>query len=132
MIGVRALILCEAVRVETDGTLTIIGMYNERLVAPPGEGPLEIPGLTVLAVLTGLTGATSIEVRHRIRHVEDRSPIVAIPFLREAHDPHHDEHNMVFAHGPMVVAAGGHELTLELGTVTKRYRFNIVRRVAPI
>jgi hypothetical protein len=129
----KAVLLCEDVRIEVDGTLTLIGVYNERLIAPPGNGPIEIPRLAVLAVIRQLTGIQRIGVRHRIRQVDD-TRLAEHPLAYEPHDPAADEHNFVFAHAPMRFAEpGAHELVLDLETeqlaVTHRYRFILQRRV---
>lgn len=124
----RAVLLCDDVRVEVDGTLTILGMYNERLIAPASSGPVELARLVVLVVIAGLTGAHEIAVRYRITPA-GAVPPPQLPYLRERHDPAADEHNVIFALGPLGFGGpGAYDLVVELeGATTRRYRFSVTR-----
>ncbi|MEO8700565.1 MAG: hypothetical protein ABI867_11005 [Kofleriaceae bacterium] len=126
----RALLMCEDVRLEVDGTLTLIGVYNDRLRGrtPPGS-PMIVQHLAFLVVVGGLTGIDRIGFRERIRYVEDDRPAEQ-PLAYEPHDPRADEHNFVFAHSPMVFPRHGIydimvdlEVAMQAETYRHRFRF---------
>lgn len=129
--NLRALLICEDVRLESDGTLTLVGVHNDRLRSRAPNGPLILEHLSFLVVIGGLTGVERIGFRERVRHVEDGSPAEQ-PLKHELHDPRTDEHNFVFGHAPMVFPEyGTYEVIVEVKvakkTATYRHRFGIER-----
>jgi hypothetical protein len=128
----RALLICEDVRLEVDGTLTLIGVHNDRLrVRAPDDGPIVIEHLAFLVVIGGLQGIERIGFRQRVRGVEDTRPAeTALSY--EAHDPTASEHNFVFGHAPMVLPdAGSYDVIVEIEAAmqvtTYRHRFRVER-----
>jgi hypothetical protein len=97
----KAMLVCDDVRVELGGTITLVGVHNERLTAPPGDGPIRIAKLMFIAIIGGLEGVESVAFRQRIREVSEPN-LGAGPLQQEPHDPRADEHNFVFGDAPMV------------------------------
>jgi hypothetical protein len=131
MIGCRAILICDNARVEDDGTLTLAKVYNDRLIAPPGEGPIAIAGFVVVAIVRGLTGIDRIGIRHRIRGREQEMtrPLIAY----HPHAPREDEHNFIFAHADFVFGApGAYELEIEISArdqqIAELFAFTVERR----
>jgi hypothetical protein len=122
--------MCEDVRLEVDGTLTLIGVYNDRLRSrAPRDQPLIVEHLAFLVVVGGLRGVDRVGFRERVRHVEDARPAEQ-PIAFEPHDPRTDEHNFVFGHSPMVFPAyGTYDVIVDIesaarsATYTHRFHF---------
>ncbi|MCX5744261.1 MAG: hypothetical protein NT062_17365 [Proteobacteria bacterium] len=130
--NLKAIMICEDVRLEVAGTLTIVGAYNDRLIAPPGEGPINIPRLTFLAVVGGLRGIHQLGVRQQLRAVDDPVPSSQPALDPQPHDPQAEEHNFVFSIAPVSFpSTGAYEAVIELDTgarqATYRYRFQVER-----
>ena len=87
--------------------------------------------LSVVAVLTGLTGIDWIGIRHG---VGPRGQPLALPMLAfHPHDPKHAEHNFVFTHEDFAFGDGGaFEVVIEVqahdATATGRFAFGVTRR----
>jgi hypothetical protein len=127
----KAMLLCEDVRFELGGTVSLIGVFNERLIAPPGDGPIQIARFAFLAVIGGLRGVDEIAFRQWIRAADDEvgEPEMTI----EPHDPDSDEHNFVFAQAPMVFPGPGkYEVAIDLAIGLRHagysYPFTVQRR----
>jgi hypothetical protein len=123
-VKLKALLLCEDVRFEAAGTVTLVGVFNERLLAPVETGPIAIPKLAFVAVIGGLRGVEMIGFRQWIRLSDEDDD--ERPLTWEAHDPERDEHNFVLSQVPMVFPdAGTYEvaLDLEVGDRTQGYRY---------
>jgi hypothetical protein len=125
------MLVCEDIRFELGGTVSLIGVFNERLIAPPGEGLIQIPRLAFLAVIGGLRGVDQISFRQWIRLGDDDDPDPDMTV--EPHDPDSDEHNFVFAQSPMVFPEEGtYEVAIDLAIGPRRagyrYSFAVVRR----
>lgn len=127
----KAMLICDDVRVEVGGTLTLVGVHNERLVAPAGQGPITLARLTFLATVGGLRGCERVGYRLRMRDLRAAEDL-ARPYAHERHEPGADEHNFVFTNAPLVFpGAGQFELALDVDAVgeqaTYRYRFRVER-----
>jgi len=127
----KAMLVCDDVRVEVGGTLTLVGVHNERLVAPPGQGPITLARLTFVATVGGLHGCERVGYRLRLRELREAED-TARPMAIERHDPTHDEHNFVFTNAPLTFPGAGHyELALDVEAIgekaTYRYRFRVER-----
>ena len=123
------MLVCDDVRVELGGTITLVGVHNERLVAPPGEGPIRIPKLMFIAIVGGLEGVESVAFRQRIRELSELD-LGAVPVQREPHDPRADEHNFVFGDAPMVFPGiGTYEVTLEIEAGERRAKYTCTFKV---
>lgn len=107
MIALRALLLCDSVRADASGTMTARGICNERIVVPPGEGPIVFASISVLFIVAGLRGIDGIAHRELLREAGDPDPPQGAPFVSEPHDPESDEHNFVFTSTPMVFPEPG-------------------------
>jgi len=129
-VNLRALLLCEDVRVEVDGTLTLFGVRNDRLrVRPPAEGPFVLEHLAFLVVVSGLSGYDRVGFRAEVRDVSSTGPSERA-MSYESHAPGADEHNFIFAYAPMVFAGvGTYEIVVDLKvgvqTTTYRHRFRV-------
>jgi hypothetical protein len=129
--NVKATLLCEDVRMEASGTLTLVGVINEQLVGPPGNEPLPLPRLVFFVVVAGLRGTERVGYRQYVRRADAPEPErAALRF--EPHHPEADEHNFVF--GPVAVTVdrpGTFELVVELQardeSLVHRYQFHIER-----
>jgi hypothetical protein len=126
----KALLVCEDIRFELGGTVTLVGVFNERLLAPPaeeGDPAIHIPRLAFLAVIGGLRGVERIGFRQWIRLDED--DLEDRPYVYEPHEPESDEHNFVFSQAPMIFPdVGTYEVAidLEVGDRRQGYRYQFV------
>jgi hypothetical protein len=130
-VKLKALLVCEDVRFEVGGTVTLVGVFNERLLVEPGEGLIALPRLACLAVIGGLRGVEQIGFRQWIR-LEDDDP-EARELRYEPHHPELDEHNFVFSQSPMVFPdEGNYEIAIDLEIGDRRqgyrYPFRVERR----
>lgn len=132
-VKLKALLLCEDVRFEMAGTVTLVGVFNERVFAPPGQGPIQFAKLSFLAVIGGLRGVEEISFRQWIRLEDDEGELPEMSIQRR--DPRHDEHNFVFTQSPMVFPdVGVYEVAIDLEVgerrASYRYSFLVMRRDA--
>jgi len=134
-VNLKAILVCDDIRIEAAGTLTIVGAFNERMIVEPGTGPIFVPRLSCLAVVAGLKGIHQIGYRQRIVAL-DGPPEEAVPPLEaEPHDALANEHNFIFQQAPMTFPGpGAYEMVLDLDTgarqATFRYRFYLERAPA--
>src|SRR5262245_52030376 len=92
-VWVRALLLCDDVRFEVGGTMTLVGVFGDRIVVPPGEGELVVPRLSIYSVVAGLTGTTVLGWQHHlIEENQDLGPPIAAG--SELHDGDAGEHRL--------------------------------------
>jgi hypothetical protein len=129
---IKAVLICEDVRLEASGALTLVGVINERLIAPRDEGPLVLPRLVFVVVAAGLYGIDQIGYRQYVRRVDGPEPERAGALHAEPHHPETDEHNFIF--GPIAMTVqqpGTYELVVELQargeSLVHRYRFHLER-----
>ena len=127
----KAILICEDVRLELNGTMTLVGVHSERLMAPRGKGPMQVPQLRFVTIVGGLRGAEALKYRQHLRPAAERERPDQ-PFLDEKHDGAADEHNFVFGEGAIAFPGEGeYEFVTEVeaGGQRKafRYRFQIVR-----
>ena len=125
------MLVCDDVRVELGGTITLVGVHNERLIGPPGDGPIRLAKLMFVAVVGGLEGIDRVGFRQRIRELSEVS-LGGAPMQYEPHEPHADEHNFVFGDAPMVFpGVGTYEVVLEIEAAGERasyvLRFKVER-----
>lgn len=126
------MLVCDDVRVEQGGTLTLIGVHNERLIAPPGDGPIQVPKLMFVVIVGGLSGSERIGFRQRLRETSE-IPLPVGPFQYEPHNPRADEHNYIFGDAPMVFPGVGiYEIAVDVESEGARatyvYKFRVERR----
>jgi hypothetical protein len=131
----KAMLVCDDVRVEASGTFTLVGVYNERMIAPPGDGAIQLRQLSCVAIVGGLSGRDHLDFRQHIREAAGPEQ-PALPLRTEPHDPRADEHNFVFSQSPMIFPQPGtYEVVLELAAgderVTYRYKFQVERAATP-
>ena len=122
------MLVCDDVRIELGGTMTLVGVHNERLLAPPGDGRITLPRLMFVAIVGGLAGAERVAFRQRIRELSEMQLGVG-PMQVEPHDPRADEHNFVFGDAPMVFPGpGSYEVVVDIeangqrGSYTTRFK----------
>lgn len=130
----KAMLVCDDVRVELGGTLTLVGVHNERLIvaAPSDDGPIRVAKLMFVAIVGGLSGVDSVGFRQRIREMSEVS-LGTGPMQMEPHDPRADEHNFVFGDAPMVFPGLGiYEVALDVEAAGRRAtytcKFTVERR----
>jgi hypothetical protein len=129
----RALLLCDDVRFEIGGTMTLVGVYADRIVVGPG-GPDEVihlPRLAIYSVIAGLTDASELAWRQTLI-VEGEAPGAPVAEGREPHDPTSDEHRLVNILSPLTLPGpGSYRLIVELETLRDRrsieHRFTVER-----
>ena len=126
----KALLLCEDIRLEMGGTVTLVGVFNERLIAPPGQGAIELAKLSFVAVIAGLRGVEQIKYRQWIGRPGAEG--AATELVTDAHAPTNDEHNFVFTESPMVFPeVGTYEIGLDVEVAGRReshrYQFTVAR-----
>ena len=130
MIALRAVLLCESVRVDVDGKLTLFGVFSEMLVAHAGEGPIKPPSFAVLAVVKGLRGMGRVGIAHQIRLAHLGA--WQLPLAHHDHDPEHDEHNFIFSRTDLVLPETGRyaiDIDVAAGAETLRasHDFHVLR-----
>ena len=138
-VRLKAFLLCDDARQEVGGTLTLVGVYNERILVrtvPTRMDPIiELPRLAVVVVVAGLRRVEMVAFRIRTRRCEDELPEApALAF--EAHDPAADEHNFVLVQAPLrLPGPGAYEVVFEVdagGTLeTFRCNFRVETRWEP-
>lgn len=129
----RALLLCDDVRFEVGGTMTLVGVYADRIVVGRG-GPTEaihLPRLVIYSVIAGLTEARELAWRQTLV-VDGDGPGSPVAEGREPHDPSFDEHRLVNILSPLTLPGPGrYRLIVELETPRDRrsieHRFTIER-----
>lgn len=123
------MLVCDDVRVELGGTITLVGVHNERLIAPAGDGPIRIAKLMFIAIVGGLEGIDSIGFRQRIRERSEVN-LGAGPLVIEPHDPRADEHNFVFGDAPMVFPGiGEYEVAIDVEAAGRRATYTCTFKV---
>ncbi|MBA3394502.1 MAG: hypothetical protein H0T89_17790 [Deltaproteobacteria bacterium] len=130
----KAVHVCEDVRIEENGTFTLVGVHSERIFVPVDQGEIRVPRLLVVAMVGGLAGADRLRFRQWLRAADDAS-IEPPAMAEQAHDAAADEHNFVFGDAPMVFPGiGVYEVALDVeaaGTsAAYRYRFRLERAPA--
>lgn len=126
------MLVCDDVRVELGGTITLVGVHNERLIVPVGDGPIRVAKLMFVAIVGGLEGIDSVGFRQRIRELSEVG-LGTGPLVIEPHDPRADEHNFVFGDAPMVFPGiGEYEVALDIEAGGRRAtytcKFKVERR----
>lgn len=105
----RAILLCNDVRFEVGGTMTLVGVFTDRIIVEPGDGPLVIPRLAVYSVLAGLSGITELAWRTTLSEL-DRPADRPLVEGREEHDAGTDEHRLVNILSPLALPGPGRYL----------------------
>lgn len=112
----RALIVCDDVRLELGGTVSLIGVYADRIVVPPGDGEIVLPRLAIYAVVAGLAGADKLAWRQWFS-AAGAEPVAPVSEGHDPHDPGADEHRIVNFLAPLALPGpGGYRLTFEIET----------------
>ena len=129
----KAMLVCDDVRFEINGTFTLVGVHDERLVVGPAQGAIAIPKLSFMTMVGGLTGVERIAFRHAVRPLDQASEPLVQPLREEGHDPNADEHNFVFDDSPLFLPGlGSYEHVTELEVngerAIYRYRFHLEAR----
>ena len=127
---VRALVVCDDVRLELGGTVSLIGVYADRIAVAPGDGDIVLGRLAIYTIVAGLTGVH--ELAWRTSLIPDGAdPGAPLAESREVHDAGYDEHRIVSMLSPITFREGRYRLALELETKrekrTLEYRFLVER-----
>lgn len=126
----KAQLICEDVRFELAGTMTLVGIHREIVAGIQMPEGIQFARLVAVTMVGGLTGVREVQHRHALRSVSGEHVSRELPFAAEAHDPTADEHVFLFGDAPLTFpAAGAYELTLELRAMrqeaTYRYGFQV-------
>lgn len=126
----RALVVCDDVRLELGGTVSLIGVYADRIAVAPGDGDIVLGRLAIYTIVAGLTGVH--ELAWRTSMIPDGAdPGAPLADAREVHDASYDEHRIVSMLSPITFREGRYRLALELETKrekrTLEYRFLVER-----
>jgi hypothetical protein len=116
----RALIICDDIRLEAGGTVSLIGVYADRIFVPPGDGEILLPRLATYTVVAGLSDVPEISWRQWLsaEGVEQGPPVAS---SRDAHDPRTDEHRIVNIMTPLALPGPGrYRLATEVETRRER------------
>lgn len=116
---VRAFVVCDDVRLEVGGTMTLVGVLSDRIVL--GAAPdtitdasgIVLPRVAIYSIVAGLTGANEIAFKITL----DGQVISA---GHEVHDGAFDEHRLISFVGPIKFAATGGQLALEVEAAATR------------
>ena len=103
---IRALLLCDDVRLEVGGTMTLVGTYGDRVIVGPGDGDIELPRLAIYCVIAGLTGSTELAWQLTLI-VDGDEPGPPLAEGSELHDETADEHRLVHLMSPISLAGPG-------------------------
>ena len=127
---VRALVVCDDVRLELGGTVSLIGVYADRITVAPGDGDIVLGRLAIYTIVAGLTGVH--ELAWRTTLIPDGAdPGAPLAEARDAHDATYDEHRIVSMLSPVTLREGRYRIALELETKrekrTLEYRFQVER-----
>ena len=127
----RAVIVCDDVRYERGNKLTLVGCYNDGILFGPGEGPMVIPKLAVVYVVSGLRGVETITCRQTLAFGEIPD-LEAVPLRTEPHDAAFGEHNFVYQVSPALFPREGTvtavlELTAGAASAHFEHRFSVRR-----
>lgn len=110
----RAMLLCDDVRIEQGGTLSAIGVHGERIQVLAHEGPIIIARLATLTIVAGMLGEESIAWRQTLM-ADGAQPGPRAELQVHPHDPTTDEHHLVNILSPVQFArAGRYRLAMEL------------------
>jgi len=125
----KALLLCDDVRFEQAGTVSLVGVHRERVggIASAGGG-IRFAKLVGVAMVGGLGGIAEVQHRWTMRGLDAELASRERPFASEPRDPAADEHVFLFGNAPLVVpAAGRYELVLDVIAMGERatYRYGV-------
>jgi hypothetical protein len=125
----RTLLICDDVRFEVGGAMTLVGVYTDQLFVEPEDGALVLPRLAFCAVVAGLSGASRISWRKTLTLEGSASSFVLVEGS-EPHDVAADEHRLVHFAGPLALQGPGrYRLTLDLDAADQRrtveHRFSV-------
>jgi len=116
----RALIVCDDIRLEVGGTVSLIGVHAERLLVGPGEGEILLPRLAIYTVVAGLTDVGELAWRQWLS-ADGTEPGAPVAEGRDPHDPGSDEHRIVNLIAPLALPGPGrYRLSIELETRRER------------
>jgi hypothetical protein len=120
IVWIRALLLCEDVRFELGDTMTLVGVFADRIVVEPGAGELVLPRFAIYGVVAGLTGVTELSWRQTLT-LDGEPSGSPLGQGRERHDAACDEHRIVNLVSPLVLpGAGRYRLAVEIETTRAR------------
>lgn len=114
--------MCEDVRFELGGTMTLVGVFADRVIVGAGTDRerLVLPRMAFYTVVAGLVGATELTWRQTLG--VNGVPADVLVEGTEPHDPTSDEHRFVHFVSPLVLpGAGRYRLGIELKTALERH-----------
>src|ERR1700759_5816011 len=97
----RALLLCSDVRFEIGDTMTLVGVFAERIIVEPGQGPLVIARLAIYCVVAGLRDINEVIWRYSLGEPGGAGGPIAEG--RERHSADSDEHRLVHIMSPLAL-----------------------------
>jgi hypothetical protein len=115
--------MCEDVRFELGGTMTLVGVFADRLIvgATGDRSQLVLPRMAFYTVVAGLIGVTEIAWRQTLG-INGASPGPPLVEGIEPHDPTSDEHRFVHFVSPLILpGVGRYRLGVEIKTALERH-----------
>ena len=108
MLRCRAVLVCDDVRQEVGNKFSAIGMYNDIIGFPAGQGPMGLPKLAFLFVLTGLAGVEEFRFRYSVSFNPSPTtpPVVPLQVMRRP-QPELSEHTFMFQDDPGGLSRAG-------------------------
>lgn len=117
--NLKASFFCDDVRLEQGNKMIAIGIYNESLVFPPGEGGMGTPKLAAVFVVRGLAGVAQLRCRQTVAFESPNAPVShgpQPPLVQMNRQAAADEHNFVWQMAPVRFPAEG-RLTVRLEVI---------------
>jgi hypothetical protein len=124
----KALLMCEDVRFEQAGTLSLVGVYRENVGGIAVADGIRFAKLFGVAMVGGLAGLTEVQHRWSLRGLDVELASRERPYASEPRDPAADEHVFLFGNAPLVFPAPGrYELVLDVIAMGERatYRYGV-------
>jgi hypothetical protein len=123
----RAIIICDDIRYEVGNKLTLVGVYNETIGFPPGEGAFGIPKLAALFMMTGLRGQHEVKYRSYFKGTSLSTPVPPMRAMPRP-QPDLDEHNFILQLVPAMFNAPGKltvVLEVEISGATRSFEHSV-------
>lgn len=128
---IRAVLVCDDVRLEMGKTLTAVGIHSEHIHVDAAEGPFTLPKLVVLSIVSGLRGQQQISWRQTLTWVGG-NPAERSAMRTEPHDPMCDEHHIISVLSPVRFARlGRYQISFELEVAGEMASRDVVFTIGP-
>lgn len=122
----KALLVCDDVRFEQAGAMSLVGVHRERLAGiATSTGGVQFAKLYGVAMIGGLSGIIEIQHRWKLRAVDSEIASRDRPYESEERDGSADEHVFLFGNTPLVFPQPGRfELVLDVIAMGERTSYS--------